>query len=103
MVALISLFQLTGAERGMIESSQFRIGAIIPTLTTAKTRWKFARELVINCAFIVSSRNNSALQEAYYCTEIPSFGTPCVAFLNASIIYPSFLAVDVTVSTGIAD
>jgi len=27
-------------------ASEFRIGAIIPTLTTAKTRWKFSRELV---------------------------------------------------------
>jgi len=35
-----------------IVANQFRIGAIIPTLTTARTRWKFARELVGLFAFI---------------------------------------------------
>jgi len=46
LLALQPLAIAVVAKRKIV-ANQFHIGAIIPTLTTAKTRWKFARERVM--------------------------------------------------------
>jgi len=58
-MALLTLMQLflfrflplqslgvAAVDRHKAVANQFRIAALLPTLTTANTKWKFARELV---------------------------------------------------------